>query len=117
MCLSQCTRCANDAARQTRNAVPAVLDGVPAFPRQPYPYRRRGVVPFGKSGFVGAWSERVDCLGRALNYPLGIDPVELWRDHLGRPRTQAARLLALEAVVLLEPEALRGEIVWPRAEE
>ena len=45
-----------------------------AAPGPGYPYRRRGVVAFDRSGFVGAWSERVDCLGRALEYPLGIDP-------------------------------------------
>jgi hypothetical protein len=84
-----------------------------AAPGSSYPYRRRGVVPFGKSGFVGVWSGKVDCLGRSLDYPLGIDPVELWRDYLGRPSTLTARLLALKAVVLLEPEARRGEIVWP----
>lgn len=80
-----------------------------AAPGLGWPYRRRGVVQFGESGFVG----RVDCLGRALDYPLGIDPAELWRDYLGRPSTQTARELALKAVVLLEPEARRGEIGWP----
>jgi hypothetical protein len=41
------------------------------------------------------------------------DPVEAVERYLTAGRTETARQLAMKAVVLLEPDRLRGQIVWP----
>jgi hypothetical protein len=90
-----------------------------AAPERPYPYRRRGIADFGnpKFGktddspqFVG---RRVDLLGRSLDATDFSDPLVVLRDYLANGTTKSARLLALKAVILIEPEALLGSVVWP----
>jgi hypothetical protein len=89
-----------------------------AAPR-PYPYRRRAIADFGdpKFGkspnnpqFVG---RNVDLLGRSIDADDFSDPVSVLRGYLGSARTKSARLLALKAVVLIEPRNLLGVVVWP----
>jgi hypothetical protein len=89
-------------------------------PTGPFPFRWRTEVDFGPSRF-GRYSadpdrfrgRRVDLIGRSLNFPLDVDPVEAVRHYLSAGRTETARQLAMKAVVLLAPEELRGEIIWP----
>lgn len=56
---------------------------------------------------------RVDLMGRELRAAPGDDPVVAVRRYLEAAKTATARLLAKKAVVLLEPEELRGRVVWP----
>lgn len=81
-------------------------------PEVNYPPRRRGEAEFGASDLSG-WSERVDLLGRSLPYPVGYDPVAVWREYLGKPKTKSARCLSRKPVVLIEPAGLRAKVVWP----
>lgn len=91
-------------------------------PTGPYPSRWRTEVDFGPSRF-GRFPDdpdsfrgrRVDLIGRSLDVRSGADPVDAVRRYLSAGRTETARLLATKAVVLLEPEDLRGEIIWPVA--
>ena len=86
----------------------------------PFPYRRRGTADFGPSKF-GRWpydpptyaGRRVDFLGRSLPVPPGADPVAVLRDYLSAAETNSARALAAKAVVLITPDSLVGERVWP----
>lgn len=86
-----------------------------AAPGVQYPYRRRGEVEFGPSE-LSDWSGRVDLLGRSLQYPVGMAPESVWQDYLTKRWTVSAWHLAKKPVVLLEPAARRGEIVWPVAD-
>lgn len=91
-----------------------------ADPGRAFPARRRappydfGDPRFGVSPdcpqFVG---RRVDLFGRSIEWTDGLSAVEALRAYLRRPKTQSARALAQKAVVLLEPEADLGRIVWP----
>ncbi len=58
---------------------------------------------------------RVDLLGRSLDVPLGTNPADALRGYLAAARTATARALAAKAIVLIFPEHLVGEIVWPAA--
>jgi hypothetical protein len=73
-----------------------------------------GDAKFGQSpnkpDFVG---RRVDLMGRDLAVAAGESPVESIRRWLRDRRTDSAKLLAQKAVVLLEPDDLRGTVVWP----
>lgn len=66
---------------------------------------------FGRSAdkpdFIG---RRVDCLGRSIEAAAGEDPAAAVRRYLREGRTQTARLLAAQAVVLLEPGL--GTVIW-----
>ena len=42
-----------------------------------------------------------------------VDPIAVLTAYLRSGRTESARRLAEKAVVLIDPHALRGEIVWP----
>ena len=90
-----------------------------AAPERPYPYRRRGIADFGDAKFgksddcphfVG---RRVDLLGRSIEATESAVPVSALRSYLSAGNTETARLLAQKAVVLIEPGALAGTIVWP----
>ena len=61
-----------------------------------------------KPDYIG---RRVDCLARGIDVKTGEDPAAAIRRYLKAGRTETARLLALKAVVLLEPDC--GEIIWP----
>lgn len=56
---------------------------------------------------------RVDVMGRALEVEDGVDPVEALRSYLQAGKTDTSRLLAENAVVLLEPAKLMGKVAWP----
>jgi len=47
--------------------------------------------------------------------PLGTNPADALRGYLAAARTATARALAAKAVVLICPEHLVGEIIWPAA--
>jgi hypothetical protein len=86
----------------------------------PFPYRWRTAADFGQSRF-GRYpgdpdsyrGRRVDLIGRSLDVSPDADPVEAVRRYLVAGHTETARQLAMKAVVLLEPEPLRGKVVWP----
>jgi hypothetical protein len=48
-----------------------------------------------------------------LHEDVNADPVAALRSYLSQQRTSAAYHLAQKAVVLLEPFALLGTVVWP----
>jgi hypothetical protein len=89
----------------------------------PFPPRWRTAVDFGPSKF-GRYpgdpesfaGRRVDLIGRSLDVLPGVDPVEALRSYLTNARTETARCLARKAVVLIDPEPLRGRVVWPLSE-
>lgn len=92
---------------------------------RPYPdpalYRRNKPYDFGQSdhgarqeevarGYAG---RKIDLLSDSLEVPVGADPAETLRAWLAHPPRDTPRCLAVKAVVLLEPKARRGEVVWP----
>lgn len=88
-------------------------------PASGYPYRRRGVGDFGGSelgrhpddhAFVG---RRVDLLGRTLKVEPSADPVSAVRRYLKAGDTATAKELAKKAVVVIDPGARFGQVVWP----
>lgn len=89
-------------------------------PKVTIPYRTRWQYDFGPSKF-GRWGKEprefegrhVDVMVRALPVKANAYPVEVIRHYLGNGRTETARELADKAVVMLEPEHLLGEVVWP----
>ena len=62
--------------------------------------------------FVG---RRVDLVGRSLPAPPGADPAPILRDYLSAARTESAKRLAAKAVILIIPERVVGERIWPSA--
>lgn len=87
-------------------------------PEREYPPRRIAQVDFGdpKFGttndspyFVG---RRVDLIGRSIRNVDRDDPVGTLQRYLRAGATTSARFLSQKAVVLLEPAALRGTVVW-----
>ena len=92
-------------------------------PTGTFPYRWRTEADFGPSKFgrhpgdpASFRGRRVDLIGRSLEVPPDADPVEAVRNYLAAERTETARQLARKAVVILEPEPLRGRVVWPLME-
>lgn len=90
-------------------------------PVGPFPPRWRTEVDLGPSKFgrypgdpASFRGRRVDLIGRSLDVSPDTDPVEAIRGYLGAGRTETARQLATKAVVILEPEQLRGQVAWPR---
>jgi hypothetical protein len=88
----------------------------------PFPSRRRGTADYGLSKFgrypgdlPSFTGRQVDLLGRSLDVPLGTNPADALRGYLAAARTATARALAAKAIVLIFPEHLVGEIVWPAA--
>ena len=86
--------------------------GFPA--RRPVMNADFGFSRFGRNpaddGFIG---RRVDLLLRGIHCRLGSDPVEALRRYLAESRTKSASCLAEKAVVIIEPNRLRGSVVWP----
>jgi hypothetical protein len=84
-----------------------------------FPPRWRIQVDFGASRF-GRYpgdpdsfrGRRVDLIGRSLDVSPNADPVQAVRSYLAAGRTETARHLARKAVVLIDPEPLRGRVVW-----
>ena len=85
-----------------------------------FPPRWRIQVDFGASRF-GRYpgdpdsfrGRRVDLIGRSLDASPDADPVEAVRRYLLFAGTETARQLARKAVVLLDPEPRRGQVIWP----
>ena len=85
------------------------------------PYRRRGVVDFGKSKFgvhpdmekQGFSGRTVDVLMRSDSFFSGISPETEIVDYLLHRNTTTAKLLAEKAVVGLYPERVFGKTLWP----
>jgi hypothetical protein len=88
----------------------------------PFPPRWRGTKDLGPSKFGRYPSDpprysgrRVDLLGRSLAAEPGADPADVIRRYLAARRTDSAKALAANAVILIDPENRAGEIVWPAA--
>jgi hypothetical protein len=84
-----------------------------------FPARRRGVHDFGRShfgrhpddqGFVG---RRVDVMGRSIARGEGESPIQAVCKYLGQRPTATAWHLAQKSVVVIDPPALRGTVIWP----
>jgi hypothetical protein len=85
-----------------------------------FPARRIARIDFGPSRFgrhpddpPRFTGRRVDLCARSLPVPPDADPVDSVRAYLREGRTETARHLALKAVVIIEPEPLRGHVAWP----
>jgi hypothetical protein len=86
----------------------------------PFPFRWRTEADFGPSHFgrypadpASFRGRRVDLLGRSLPVSPSADPIDAIRSYLEAGRTETARQLAKKAVVLIEPDAARGDVIWP----
>lgn len=85
--------------------------------------RRRTVYDFGPSRFgrhphdKGFAGRRVDVMGRSIACSQGMSPVEAIRQYLQSKPTGTAWHLAQKAVVLIDPPALCGTVVWPQKNE
>jgi hypothetical protein len=100
------------------------LPGRGAALRRDVPLPLDHVADFGESRY-GRWAvdphadalegRRVDLIGRSLDQPPGADPVAALTRYLNEGKTASARRLVEKAVVIIDPPALRGTIVWPRA--
>ena len=83
-------------------------------PRRPITPRDFGDPRFGQSpDFPQYVGRKVDCLGRSIPVGGDGDPISALRRYLSEQRTATARELARKAVVLIEPDALLGKVVWP----
>jgi len=91
-----------------------------AHPTGPFPFRWRTEADFGPSQFgrypgdsASFRGRRVDLLGRSLPVLPTAEPIAAVRSYLGASRTETARQLARKALVLIEPETVRGDVIWP----
>lgn len=84
------------------------------FPPRRIVSRDFGSPKFGRSPDRPLYDgRRVDLLGRSIPAQQHEDPVSAIRRYLRAGKTESARRLREKAVVILEPKALRGTIVWP----
>lgn len=74
-------------------------------PRWPRPARQ-----FDETPFKGRY---IDLLARSLPVEPSAEPLAVLHAYLSHPKTETARRLAQKAVVLLDPEPLRGVVAWP----
>jgi len=87
-------------------------------PDGPFPYRRRGVMDFGRSRFGrhpddrGFAGRRVDVIGRSIPSRDPHEPMESVRDWLALGSSLSAKLIAQRPVVGIYPESVRGRIIW-----
>lgn len=91
-------------------------------PERQFPPRRRversfGDPRFGRLTRTEHVGRCVDLLGRAIECDEGADPSVAIRKYLRDGRTKSAQLLAMKAVILLDPEHRCGEVVWPEGTE
>jgi hypothetical protein len=90
-----------------------------AHPARRWYARRRAVYDFGDPKFGQSADRphfagrRVDVWARAVPAQMEDDPVEVVRAYLTAGATETARQLAQKAVVLLEPPAELGSVIWP----
>lgn len=73
-----------------------------------------GRYPNEPERFAGYEGRRIDMFLRALPVEVDADPAEALQAYLKGRRTNSARHLSVKGVVLIEPAARRGEVVWPR---
>jgi len=93
----------------------AALPDVRYFPAKRRARRDFGTSRFGRHPADKSYAgRRVDLLLRDIPCEDLGRPIETLWSYLERGRTESARRLRDKAVVLLQPEALRGRIVWPR---
>ncbi|HVU60880.1 MAG TPA: hypothetical protein VHD58_04395 [Mycobacteriales bacterium] len=99
-----------------------------AYPGERFPWSRRvGHVDFGASDLgrpsyrngPRAWQSfegrRVDLLARALPVGRKAEPVEAVCAWLEAARQPSPRALRLKPVVMIDPPALRGHVIWSGA--
>jgi hypothetical protein len=88
-------------------------------PEAPFPWRRRSTKDFGISKFgkhpkdTRYLGRRVDLFGRAIDRERREEPVQAIQRYLRLEYTESARRLAMKPVVVIDPEAQRGKIIWP----
>ncbi len=84
-----------------------------------FPARRRGVHDFGLSKFgrhpddEGFSGRRVDVMGRSIACSDDTSPSDAVRQYLKTTPTGTAWHLAQKAVVLIDPPAVCGTVIWP----
>ena len=92
-----------------------------ARPERPFPPRRRGTADFADPKFGTSDDKpnyerrRVDLIGRSIVSKSFSDPVAVLRNYLREGKTASARSLSLKPVVLIEPKALCGMVIWPES--
>jgi hypothetical protein len=84
------------------------------------PYRRKGIVDFGKSKF-GKRAHLKGFAGRTIDVLMRSDvhfndgaPDACLQAYLAKPKTETARLLGQKAVVGLYPQKVFGKVLWPK---
>lgn len=88
-------------------------------PVRMFPPRRCAKLDFGDPKFGTCpdaphfRGRRVDLIGRSIPDANASDPVGTLRRYLSQGMTKSARLLAKKAMILIEPSALLGAVVWP----
>lgn len=90
------------------------------IPGSPFPPRWRTTADFGLSRLGRREAEpdgrytgrRIDLYGRSVQLENPVPAQEAIAGYLAAGRTESARMLATKAVVLLDPEPLRGVVVW-----
>jgi hypothetical protein len=83
------------------------------------PYRRRGIIDFGKSKF-GSHPDDNDFLGRRIDVLMRSDsffdvkdPTLAIAKYLSKKNSKTSKLLAKKAAVGLYPDNLLGKVLWP----
>lgn len=91
-----------------------------AHPEAPFPPQKKSREDYGRSRFgrdpalpESFAGRAVDVQGRSLEAAPGDDPVATLQAWLKARPTPTSRALADTTLVLLEPEALLGYVVWP----
>ncbi len=84
------------------------------------PYRRRGVVDFGKAKFgkhpedKGYIGRRIDVLMRSDSFFNIKDPELALTNYLNKKKSKTSKLLAQKAVIGLYPYSVFGKVLWPK---
>jgi len=92
-----------------------------AHPRKRWYAKRIQLVDFGDPTFGQSVDHpefvgrRVDLMGRGIDIGAREDPVDAIRRWLTSSNVGSPGLLRKKAIVLLEPKARMGEVVWPEA--
>jgi hypothetical protein len=83
------------------------------------PYRRRGVLDFGKSKFgkhpedIDYEGRRIDVLMRSDSYFNSEEPDKCLINYLKFKNSKTSNHLAQKAMIGLYPEQLFGKVIWP----
>src|SRR5581483_1710368 len=119
-----CSALCEDAALHFLNGVTGVREfevwvfyaehAEAAFPYHLVSHRDYGKSKFGSALDTDAYQgRRVGLTGRSLSCEPDEDPVAVLQNYLRKGETPSARELRRKAVVLIEPEAFLGYVVWP----